>query len=78
MTNYTLHRCAALDKMGDKSSEEQRRECFMTVDRNLLDGIDFGEYVEVSNPLHCTIHIIMWLCAYSLCRKCREGKLRGT
>lgn len=40
-------RCNALDKIGDKSSEEQRRKYFTEVDTDQSDGVDFEEFLEV-------------------------------
>ena len=42
-------RCTALDKIGDKSSEEQRRKYFTEVDTDHSDGVDFEEFLEVSS-----------------------------
>ena len=44
----TNDRCAALDKIGDRSSDEKRREYFREIDKDQSDGVDFEEFLEVS------------------------------
>ena len=43
------NRCAALDKIGDRSSDEQRKEYFREIDKDQSDGVDFEEFLEVSS-----------------------------
>ena len=48
---YHLHlscSCAALDEIGDTSSEEERRRYFQDVDTDKSEGIDFEEFINVS------------------------------
>ena len=40
--------CAALDEIGDTSSEEERRRYFQAVDLDQSEGIDFEEFLSVS------------------------------
>lgn len=40
--------CAALDEIGDTSSEEERRRYFQDVDTDKSEGIDFEEFINVS------------------------------
>ena len=50
-----MNRSAALDKIGDQSSEEQRRQYFREVDKDQSDGVDFEEFLEVYIYIHdCT------------------------
>lgn len=48
MDHCEYYRCAALDKIGDHSSNEQRREYFKEIDKDQSDGVDFEEFLEVS------------------------------
>ena len=41
-------RCAALDEIGDTSSEEERRRYFQAVDLDKSEGLDFEEFMTVS------------------------------
>lgn len=45
---YGTCRCAALDEIGDTSSEEERRKYFHDVDLDNSEGIDFEEFISVS------------------------------
>ena len=40
-------RCHVLDEIGDTSSVEERRRCFLEMDVDNSDGVDFGEFLEV-------------------------------
>ena len=42
-----MNRSTALDKIGDQSGEEQRRQYFREVDKDQSDGVDFEEFLEV-------------------------------
>lgn len=51
--------CAALDEIGDTSSEEERRRYFQAVDLDKSEGLDFEEFMSVScaenSGVECTV-----------------------
>lgn len=52
---WAPYSCAALDEIGDISSEEERRIYFQTVDQDKSEGIDFEEFITVSCARHCAV-----------------------
>ena len=48
MSLSRVFRCAALDKIGDNSSNEKRKEYFREIDKDQSDGVDFEEFLGVS------------------------------
>lgn len=50
---WSPYSCAALDEIGDTSSEEERRIYFQTVDQDNSEGIDFEEFISVSCAMYC-------------------------
>ena len=58
LTMRDLYSCAALDEIGDTSSEEERRIYFQTVDQDKSEGIDFEEFISVSRAMHCICSVV--------------------
>ena len=55
---WAPYSCAALDEIGDTSSEEERRIYFQTVDQDKSEGIDFEEFISVSCAMHCICSVV--------------------